>query len=245
MRLPVLRFLTTMTCVVLLLATPAWAVPLTGFLEGTAANGWQGNYAVQLTDGTVVTGVDQMTLLGNFSSVPLTTEGCTVSPSCVAVTNVATSTEFTMSVAVLNLTGTATLGSLGPVSWGVQPFWVLPGDPAPTAAVLATASGTLGGTTLTPSTFSFGFNSTLTTTFTSVAGGQALRSLRLDFIDGTAPPTSRMLLQGPVFIDNGVPIALGTPLPGAPASVPESSSVLLLAVALAGLEWWRRKQPAY
>lgn len=162
MRLSVLRFLTTMTCIVLLLATPAWAVPLTGFLEGMAANGWQGNFAVQLADGTVVTGVDQMTLGASFSSLPLTIEGCAVSSSCLAVTNLAGSTLFTMSGGViLNLAGTATVGSLGPLSWGAQPLWVLPGDPAPTAAVLATANGTLGGTTLTPSTFSFGFNSTL------------------------------------------------------------------------------------
>ena len=87
MRIPILRFITTVTCIVLLLTTSAWAVPLTGFLEGTAASVWQGAFAVQLTDGTVVTGVGQMTLLSNFSSLPLVTTGCTVSASCTAVTN--------------------------------------------------------------------------------------------------------------------------------------------------------------
>jgi hypothetical protein len=225
---------------VLLLTTPAWAVPLTGFLEGTAANGWQGGFAVQLTDGAVVTGVDQMSsFLNSFSSLPLTTTGCT---NCTTVTNLTTSTQFTMSGVILNLVGSATLGSLGTVSWGAQPFWVLPGDPASTAAVLANTSGTLGGTTLTPSTFSFGFNSTLTASFNSVTEGQALRSLRLDFTDGTAPPTSRTLLAGNVFIDNGVPVALGTPLTGTVVPVPEPSTFPLLVVGLAGLLGWQWKQ---
>jgi hypothetical protein len=226
---------------VLLLTTPAWAVPLTGFLEGTADNGWQGAFAVQLMDGTVMTGVDQMTLLGSVSSLPLTTVGCTVSPSCVAVNNLTTSTVFTMSGVILNLAGTATVESLGTVSWGAQPFWVLPGDPSPTAAVLADVNGTLGGTTLTSPPSAFAFNGTLTSTFISVAGGQALSSLRLDFTDGIPPPTSRTLLQGPVFIDNGVPVALGTPLTTAPVSVPEPSSVLLLSLSIAGLIGWQWK----
>lgn len=218
---------------VLLLTTPAWAVPVTGFLEGSADTGWQGAYAVQLMDGTVMTGVDQMTLLGSFSSLPLTTVGCTVSPSCVAVNNLTTSTVFTMSGVILNLAGTATVGSLGTVSWAAQPFWVLPGDPSPTAAVLADVHGTLGGTTLTSPSSAFAFNGTLTSTFISVAGGQALSSLRLDFTDGIPPPTSRTLLQRPVFIDNGVPVALGTPL-----AVPLSSTVLPMSLGMAGLLWW-------
>jgi hypothetical protein len=37
--------------VLLLTATPTSAVPITGFLEGTAENGWQGAYAVQLMTG--------------------------------------------------------------------------------------------------------------------------------------------------------------------------------------------------
>src|SRR5215472_19373316 len=90
---------------VLLLATPAWAVPLTGFLEGTAANGWQGAFAVQLTDGTIVTGTDQMTgVFTGFPMLPLVTTGCSVSSSCVSVTNVNTSTTFTMNGVILFLT---------------------------------------------------------------------------------------------------------------------------------------------
>lgn len=211
---------------VLLVTTPTWATPLTGFIEGTAANGWQGAFAVQLTDGTVVTGVDQISGFPDhgFQSLPLVTEGCTVSSSCSAVTNLTTGTVVTMTFLGLGLEGTANLGSLGTVSWSPQILRVLPGDPSPTAAVLAIASGTLGGTTLTPSTFSFGFNSTLTASFLSTAGGQALSSLRLDFISGTAPPTSRTLFDGTVFIDNGVPVALGTPL-----TVPIPSSLPLFA----------------
>ena len=69
---------------------------------------------------------------------------------CVSVTNVNTGSEFTMTSRVLNLTGSAPLGSLGTQSRPVQPFWLLPGHPSPTAAVLAQAIGTLGGSTLRP-----------------------------------------------------------------------------------------------
>ena len=222
--------------VVVLLTTSAWAVPLTGFLEGSATNGWQGDFAVRLSDGTMVSGVQQM--VGGFttlSTLPLATSGCVAGPGCVTVSNLATSTTLTMSNnRIINLGGTASLGTLGSLSWGSQPLWTLPGDPSPTSAVLAIASGTVGGTTLRPSTFSFGFNSTLTASFVSVTGGQALSALRLDFTDGIAPPTSRTLLQGNVFINNGVPVALGTSL----TAVPEPSPVLLLSLSLAGLFWW-------
>jgi hypothetical protein len=230
----------------LLTATPSWAVPLTGYLEATAANGWQGDFAVRLSDGTTVNGVEQVA--GGFTTIPtlpLTTTGCVFGSSCVLVTNVSTSTTVTMSFLGLALSGSATLGSLGTVAWSPQIVRVLPGDPSPTAAVLANTSGTLGGTTLTPSTFSFGFNSTLTTFFSATNGGQILSGLRLDFTDGTAPPTSRTLLeQGPtldgtpgfpVLINNGVPVALGTPL----TAVPEPSSVVLLACGLVLLARWR------
>ena len=223
----------------LLMTTPAWALPLTGFLEASADTGWQGAFAVRLTDGTVVNGLDQVTLGSDFSSLPLVTSGCIVSPSCVAVTNFTTSTDFTMSVAVLFPDGTATLGSLGTLSWGTQPVWLLPGDPSPTVAVLAIANGTLGGTILTSSSFSFGFNSTLTASFISVAGGQALSSVRLDFTDGTPPPRSQTLglLGQCCLIDNGVPVALGTPL-----AVPEPPAVLLLSLGMAGLLGWQWKR---
>src|SRR5215472_13484872 len=226
---------------VLLLATPAWAVPLTGFLEGTAANGWQGAFAVQLTDGTVVTGTDQMTgVFTSFPTLPLTTTGCTVSPgSCLLVTNLVTSTSFTMSGVSLDLNGTASLGSLGSVSWGAQLLLLLPGDPSPPVAVLGQVNGILGGTTLTSPPSAFAFNGTLTETFMSVAGGQALSSVRLDFADGIAPPTSRTLFDGTVFIDNGVPVALGTPL----AAIPEPSSLLLVACGLAVVAAWRSRKP--
>src|SRR4029077_4255687 len=102
---------------VLLLAVQSWAVPLTGFLAVTAVTAWQGQYAVRLLDGTVRTGLDQMTILSNFSLLPLIDVGCTVSPSCVAVTNVTPSVTSTMSPLVLNIPGTANLGSLGTVSW--------------------------------------------------------------------------------------------------------------------------------
>jgi hypothetical protein len=46
----------------------------------------------------------------------------------------------------------------------------------------------------------------------SVTGGQALSAIRLDFSDAMAPPTSRTLLQGPVFINMAYRVALGTPL---------------------------------
>lgn len=223
-----------------LLTTPAWAVPIIGYLEGSAGNGWRGDYAVQLTDGTIKTGMDQMTLGNSFSSLPLVTTGCTISPSCVTVTNLITSTNFTMSVAVLFPGGTATLGSLGSVSFGTQPVWVLPGNPSPTAAVLAAVNGTLGSATLTSPPSAFGFNGTLTSTFVSVAGGQALRSLRLDFTDGIPPPKSRALLQGNVFINNGVPVALGTPLGSVP--IPSSFLFLLFGLGLVVLTAWQWKR---
>ena len=228
---------------VLLVTTPAWAVPLTGFIEGVADNGWQGAFSVQLADGTIVNGATQITgLLNSFQSLPLVTTGCIASPNCNTVTNLVTSTTFTMSVLVLNLSGSATLGNLGTVSWGTQPMWVLPGDPSPTLAVLANANGTLAGTTLTSSTFSFGFNGTLTSSFVSVVGGQALASLRLDFADGTAPPTSQTFRDGCCFLDNGVPIAFGTPL--SVAAVPEPSSLLLLLCGLAVLGGSQSRKPA-
>jgi len=222
---------------VLLPTTSAWALPLTGFLEGTAANNWQGAFAVQLTDGTIVTGTDQMTgVFTGFPTLPLVTTGCSVSSSCVSVTNVNTSTTFTMNGVILFLTGTASLGSLGSLSFGSQSVWLLPGDPSPTVAVLAQATGTLGSDTLTSPPSAFAFNGTLTETFVSVAGGQALSSVRLDFADGTSPPTPQTLLQGNVFIDEGVPVALGTPL-----GVPEPSTLLLLGLGIVGLLGLTRK----
>jgi hypothetical protein len=91
---------------------------------------------------------------------------------CVSVTNVNTGSEFTMTSRVLNLTGSATLGTLGTQSWPVQAFWLLPGDPSPTAAVLAQATGTLGGSTLRAPSSALVFNATLTSSFISVAGAQ-------------------------------------------------------------------------
>jgi hypothetical protein len=223
----------------LLAAAPTWAAPIIGYLEGTAENGWGGNYAVQLADGSTVSGVQQMA--GGFTTLPtlpLTTTGCPAGSSCVLVTNLTTSTSFTMSFLGLALDGSATLGSLGTLSWNPQIVRLLPGDPSPTAAVLANATG-LG---LKPSTFSFGFNSTLTTVYSAVNGGQKLSALRLDFTDGLAPLTSRKLLESgitpdgtpgaSVFINNGVPVALGTPLT---ATVPEPSSVVFVASGLMGL----------
>src|SRR5687768_15936867 len=78
---------------VLLLTSPVLAVPITGFLEGTAQNGWQGSFAVQLGDGTTVSGVQHM--VGGFTSLstlPLITTGCVFGPSCGLVTDVTTST---------------------------------------------------------------------------------------------------------------------------------------------------------
>jgi hypothetical protein len=232
---------------VLILTTPAGAVPIIGYLEGTAANGWQGDFAVRLSDGTTVSGVQQM--VGGFttlSTLPLTTTGCDFGPGCTLVTNVSTSTTSTMSFRGLALEGSSSLGSLGPVSWGAQIVRLLPGEPSPTAAVLAIANGTIGGTTLTRSSFSFGFNSTLTTFYSAVNGGQILSGLRLDFTDGIAPPTSGALReQAPrpdgtpgaaLFINNGVPVALGTPLSG--QSVPVPSTGPLMALSLAGLVGW-------
>jgi hypothetical protein len=223
---------------VLFHTTSAWAVPIMGYLEGTAANGWQGAYGVQLADGTVVTGVNQISGFPDhgFQSLPLVTSPCSAPANCVTVTNLTTSTDFTMSTLVLGLQGSSTLGTLGTVSWGAQSFWMLPGDPSPTAAVLATTRGTLGGTTLRPSTFSFGFNSTLTASFVSVTGGQALSSLRLDFTDGTAPPIARTLISGCCLMNSGIPVALGTPLSA--NSVPLPSSLLPMTLGLAGLFWW-------
>src|SRR5687767_7110477 len=95
--------------VLLNMATPASAVPITGFLEGTAQNGWQGAYTVQLSDGTTVSGVQQM--VGGFTSLstlPLVTTGCVFGPSCGLVTDVTTSTTVTMSNLFLGLNGSTT-----------------------------------------------------------------------------------------------------------------------------------------
>src|SRR5688572_12682493 len=92
-QIPIVLFL-----LVLLLSASAWAVPITGFLEGTAANGWRGSFGLQLADGTIVTGVNQITgLLNTFQSLPLVTSPCTASVSCNTVTNLLTSSDFTMS----------------------------------------------------------------------------------------------------------------------------------------------------
>ena len=227
---------------VLLTATPTWSTPVTGYLEGTAADGWKGNFAVRLTDGTIVSGVEQM--VGGFTSLPtlpLVTTGCVFGPSCGLVTDVSTSTTVTMSNVFLAIDGSAMLGSLGSVSWGSQVVRLLPGDPSPTAAVLSITTG-LG---LNPSTFSFGFNSTLTTFYKSVNGGQMLSGLRLDFTDGIPPSTSKSLRdQAPtpdgtpgasLFVNNGVPVALGTPL----AAVPEPSAIALVTYGLVLLVGWR------
>ncbi|HMS86082.1 MAG TPA: PEP-CTERM sorting domain-containing protein [Nitrospira sp.] len=212
------------------LSVPASALSLTGYIEGTAANGWQGTYAVQLPVGMVTTGTGQVSLLSTFSSIPLVTKGCAVSPSCVSVTNVATSDSFTMTNLTLHMGGTATLGSLGTLSWAAQPLWVLPGNPSQTVAVLTQVSGTLAGTNLTGPPSPFDFNGTLTARFNSVTGGQALNSVRIDFSDGTPPLRSNTLRQGNAFFDIGVPIALGTPL-----AVPEPSALLLLGLSIAGV----------
>jgi hypothetical protein len=222
---------------VLLMSTSAWAIPLTGFVEGTASNGWLGAFAVQLMDGTVTTGTSQ--IFGfpehGFQSLPLTGEGCTPGTSgCYVVQNLLTSTTLTLlNTHFLNLAGSATLGSLGSVSWGTQGIALFPGDPAPTAAALATVTG-LG---LTRSSFSFGFNGTLTASFASVNGGQALSALRVDFADATAPRTLRAFFDGTTFVNNGVPVALGTQL-----AVPEPSPLLLLSLSIAGLLWWPWKR---
>jgi PEP-CTERM motif len=239
---------------VLLTAIPSWAVPVTGYLEATALSGWQGDFAVRLSDSTIVSGVQQMA--GGFttlSTLPLITTGCEFGTSCGLVTNVSTSSTVTMSNLFLALEGSSTLGSLGTVSWGAQLVRLLPGDPSPTAAVLAIASGTLGGTTLAKSSFSFGFNSTLTTFYSAVNGGQRLSGLRLDFTDGIAPPTSRALLDQaptvdgkpgfPVFVNNGVPVSLGTTLSS--QSVPEPSMLPLMTLSLAGLIAWHRGRASH
>ena len=247
MRTCQLAVISILVFLVLLLESQAWASPIIGYLEGTAANGWQGDYAVRLSDGTTVSGVQQMA--GGFTTLPtlpLTTTGCEFGSGCALVTNVNTSTTFTMSFLGLVLNGSASLGSLGTVSWSPQIVRVLPGDPSPTAAVLGITSG-LG---LKPSTFSFGFNSTLTTFYSAVNGGQILSGLRLDFTDGIAPPTSGALreqvatLNGTpgvaLFINNGVPVALGTPLSS--QSVPEPSMLPLMALSLVGLLAWHVRQ---
>lgn len=192
------------------------AAPLVGYVEATSANGWAGSYAVLSPDGNLTTGVTSTILPVNFDTLPLST-------------------------VILNISGDATLGSLGSISWGAQPVYALPGSPSPVAAVLASVHGTLAGTMLMPSTFVF--NGTLTSTFALTDTGQALQSLRLDFADGVAPPVSNALLVGNTYINNGVPVAFGTPINmPAPVSVPEAPTLWLLTVGLAGVILWKMCQ---
>ena len=190
------------------IVVPAAVMPslLVGYVEASSENAWQGTYAVRLPDRTVTTGASQTTHIFEGVTLPIVTTGCELSSSCVAVN------DFTMNAAVLFLGGTADLGSLGTVSWETQPVWVLPGDPSPPAAVLADVTGVLGGIHLTSPSSAFAFNGTLTAFFTSANGGQRLRAVRLDFAESPPPATSQTYRQGPVWIDNGVPVAAGTPL---------------------------------
>ena len=188
------------------IVVPAAMTPLVGYVEATSDNVWQGTYAVRLPDGTVKTGVSQTTHILDGVTLPIVTTGCEISSSCVVVNN------FTMSATILNPEGTADLGSVGTLSWKTQPLWVLPGMPSPPAAVLVGVTGVLDGIPLTNSSSSFAFNGTLTATFSTVDGGQKLSAVRIDFAESPPPPQTSAYRQGPVFIDNGVPVAAGTPL---------------------------------
>ena len=205
-------------CLMLLLPLPVLALPFHGYIEGTAANHWAGMYAVQLTDGSVLSGQGQMAPMFDGVVLPVV--------------------QNLNQPAIIFADGSATLGNLGSLSWGTQPLWILPGDPSPDVAVLAIASGTISDTTLSESTMSFGFNSTLTAFFHSVLGGQILEAVRVDFSDGQVQPFNPILHDGPVFIDVGVPVALGTSLTTKTVSVP--GTLLLFGVGMIGLAAWRR-----
>ena len=188
------------------IVVPAAMTPLVGYVEATSKNMWQGTYAVRLPDRTVKTGVSQTTHFFDGVTLPIVTTGCEVSSSCVVVN------DFTMSATILNPDGTADLGSVGTLSWKTQPLWVLPGMPSPPAAVLADVTGVLDGIPLTSPSSAFGFNGTFTATFSTVDGGQKLSAVRIDFAESPPPPKTSAFRQGTVFIDNGVPVAAGTPL---------------------------------
>jgi hypothetical protein len=156
---------------------------------------------------------------------------------CGLVTDVTTSTTVTMSNLFLGLNGSTTLGNLGTVSWSPQIVRLLPGSPSPTAAVLGITSG-LG---LQPSTFSFGFNSTLTTFYRTDPEWVASRLQRSDCTaDRRNAPRSSTRPDGTpgasLFVNNGVTVALGTPLSA--QSVPLPSTGPLMARSLAGLVAW-------
>jgi len=188
----------------LVCASPVRA-ELSGYFEATAANGWEGPFVVKLPEGSMVSGTAQVFLTygANYNQLPLVTTGCVVGSGCTEWN------DTTQTVLVINPRGSATLGTVGTMEWRTQGTQLMAGDPSQPVAVLGDIFGTVSGQTITGDIYDFDFNCTLSTTFVSVPGGQALYSIRFDFNDTIPPPMQQLYWDGTVWMNVGVPVPLG------------------------------------
>lgn len=199
----------------LLIVCSPVSAEVSGYFEATADNNWQGAFVLHTPDGGVVAGVAQVALEygGGFPLLPLVTTGCVVSTSC------SEWNDTTMTFLSINLRGSAVLGTVGAVEWRTQGPRLIAGDPSPPVAVLGDVIGTISGYPFTGSYQDFLFNTTMSTTFVSVLGGQALHSIRFDFSDTVPPPWQKAYWDGHVWVDIGFPVPLGSDPYVAPAPI--------------------------